>query len=314
MKNIISSQQLMVFCKVVETGSFSIAAQKLEITPSAVSKSISQLESYLGFLLLKRTTRSFSLTEAGRFVFDHACCILEDLTNFMGEAEGFRGLPQGRLQISCTGAFGCSQLIPLINHFYEQYPQVDIHVVLTDSLDQATQTDFELALHVTNNPPRGYSTRKLTNIHWCYCASPTYLNKYGEPQTLESLKNHTCLVSPEQTHQGEWKYNKNGRQHSVLVKSAFQTNNNYLLWQSALNHMGIAYLPTYLIGASVENGELQTLFPSCQTDTTYSLYAMYYPSRYNNPKIRAFIDFLVETIYPDPPWDQWLKHSISHRN
>lgn len=306
MRNLPSIQQMMVFCKVIETGSFSIAAQKLGITPSAASKSVSQLEAQLGFLLLTRSTRILTLTQAGQFFFDHASAILFDMENLINEADGFRAQPQGRLQIASSMAFGDSQLVPLLGKFRQRYPQVDVHVELGDVSAIMQRADFELALYITDKPPHGYSTRKLTTIDWVYCAGTDYLAEHGIPDSLEDLRQHTCLVSSEHT----WHYSRHGKQLRAQVRAALQANSHAILLQAALSNQGITYLPGYLAGQYIDNGQLEVLFSDYQANSNYCLYAMYHLSRYSNLKVRAFIDFLVDEIYPYPPWDRWKKNRL----
>lgn len=304
-----SLKQLEVLVKIVECGGLSEAAAHLNVSPSAVSKSLAQLESQLGTTLLKRTTRSFTLTEPGQYLYSRATQLLLDFNESLNTTAGYYNHPNGELRITCSMAFGYSHLATLASHFRERCPDVDLYINLSDNFVNLNETNFDIALRVSSEPPVNYAMRKLTTINWAYCASPKYLEKYGTPHSIQDLAHHQCLIYPGLT--PVWKtIDEQGVAHHLKTRTPIQANSSLVLLKSVLENQGIAYLPTYLLGDPIEQGTLVPLaLDDKLTHPTHGLYALYFPSRYSNPKVRAFIDFLLEQLQPVPIWDSWLVQS-----
>lgn len=307
MSNLASLKQLEILVKIVECGGLSEAAAQLNISPSAVSKSLSHLESQLGTMLLKRTTRSLTLTEAGQYLYNRATLLLLDFDESLNTTAGFYNHPQGELRITCSIAFGYSHLITLVNHYRERYPDVDLYIDLNDNFVNLNESSFDIALRVASVPPNNYAMRKISTIHWAYCASPAYLEKHGKPLSIKNLSEHQCLIYPGLT--PAWKdIDENGSTHQMKIKAPIQANSSLVLLKAVLEHQGIAYLPTYLLGDAIQRGELLPLTLDNEIiHATHGLYALYFPSRYSNPKVRSFIDFMLETLQPVPVWDHWIE-------
>ncbi len=317
MKSFASLPQLMIFAKVAEAGNLSKAAQELNITPSAVSKSLSLLEQRMGVLLIKRTTRSAQLTDHGKAFFDRVCTILTDVENALDEANSFKGHPKGTLRLTCSIAFGCVQLMSLVGRYMEMYPDVDVHVSLDDRHANLSEEKFDIALRITGTTDWAYSARKLVPIRWIYCASPAYLSSHGTPAHPEDLltqPGYRCLVYPAMTSHGAWTYWHDGNLRQVKVHGGLESNSSLALLVAALEHKGIACLPTYVASRYILSGDLEILFPSYRCASMHTLYAMYFQSRYKNPIIRSFIDFLVAEISPVPPWDAALQGKMDFGN
>lgn len=313
MRNSTSLSQLVIFAKIAETGSLSKAAKDLNITPSAVSKSLTMLESQIGVLLVKRTTHQSTLTAYGRAFFKKVSGILDDMENALDEARSFKEYPKGRLRLTCSIAFGCSQLMEIVGRYMEVYPEVDVQVVLDDRFANLGEEKFDIALRITSDKNWPYSARKLAPIQWIYCASPAYLAQHGTPCCPDDLilpGKHRCLVYPEMTQHGAWTYWYEGELQEVQVHGGLECNSSLALVTAALNHKGIACLPTYVASGYVLDGKLEILFPSYRAASVHTLYAMYFQSRYTNPLIRTFIDFIVREITPYPPWDNALRDTI----
>lgn len=313
MRNSTSLSQRVIFAKIAETGSLSRAAKELNVTPSAVSKSLSILEAQIGVLLVKRTTHSSTLTAYGRLFFDKVSSILGDMDDALDEARSFKGSPTGRLRLTCSIAFGCSQLMEVVGRYMEVYPEVDVQVVLDDRFVHLGEEKFDVAIRITGDKDWPYSARKLAPIHWIYCASPTYLAQHGTPVCPDDLilpGKHRCLVYPEMTQHGAWTYWHNGELYEVQVHGGLECNSSLALVAAALDDKGIACLPTYVASRYILDGKLDILFPSYRAASVHTLYAMYFQSRYTNPLIRTFIDFIVREIAPSPPWDTALRDRI----
>ena len=300
---------LDVFVKIVEAGSFSEAGRRLQLTPSAVSKTLAKLEEYTEVTLIKRTTRSMLVTEPGQFLYEEAVRLLAELDESFSKTKCFRSFPQGQLKVTCSFAFATSHLMTLFNEYKKIYPSVDLLIDLNDQLVNLNEVDVDLALRITYSPPQNYATRKLCVINWAYCASPEYLEERGEPQTLKDLEEHDCLVYPRIS--DAWKYvDDEGSIKDLRIRNVIQANSSTILLQAALMHQGIVYLPTYVLGDYIQSGRLKPLLMNERINLhKYYLYALYFPSRYREPKVRTFIDFILAKLSPSPPWDVWMPDS-----
>ena len=299
-------KSLDTFVKIIEAGSFSEAARRLQLTPSAVSKALAKLEEYTGVTLIKRTTRSMIVTEPGQFLYEEAVRLLAELDESFSKTKCYHSYPQGQLKITCSFAFATSHLMTLISKYKKIYPSVDLLIDLNDQLVNLNEVDVDLALRITYSPPQNYATRQICPINWAYCASPEYLEAKGEPHTLKDLEKHDCLVYPRVS--DAWQYlDEDGHKKALNIRNVIQANSSAVLLQAALMHQGIVYLPTYVLGDYIQSGKLKPLLMDERINVhNYYLYALYFPSRYRAPKVRTFIDFVLEELSPFPPWDAWM--------
>ncbi|SUB27968.1 putative LysR-family transcriptional regulator [Yersinia pseudotuberculosis] len=293
------------FIKIVECNSLSIAAHKLNITPSSTSRSLAQLEEKLGVVLLKRTTRSIVLTDAGDYLFHQARQLLLDLDETLVNTHSFYNHPQGQLKITCSIAFGVCHLMNLFSQYKETNSDVCLSVDLNDQLVNLNEEHFDIALRITSIPPPNFAIRRICTINWVYCGSKEYLMKRGVPATIEDLEQHDCLVNPNVS--DAWLYKSTECESVPLkIKNTVQANSSLGLLHAALHHQGIVCLPTYMLGDYITSGKLVPILLDYNAkDKEYGLYALYYPSKYNDPKIRSFIDFMLDELSMDVPWDKW---------
>lgn len=302
MRSSASLFKMEVFAKVVECGSLSKAATELGITPSAVSKSISALEEFLGTTLLKRTTRSIALTESGRAIHQSAISILKEVEQVVEEAKSFEK-PSGVLRISCSIAFGCTQLPSVLGGFADKYPGVEVLMSLDDRCVNLAEENYDLAIRVTNKPSWDYPARNLGKIEWVYCASPEYLMGHPPLDDPEDLKDHRCLVYPNMTVNGAWAFLKNENYKEVKIRGPIMSNSSLGLIHLAAQGGGIVCAPKYAVADKIRSGELVLLFPGYQSAISHSLYAMYFKTKIRSPVVRAFLDHLVSCYDKSFPWD-----------
>lgn len=297
-------RQLEIFIKVVECNSFSAAALKLNLTPSSVSRSISQLEEHLGIVLLKRTTRNLILTEPGKYLLFQAQHLLADLDDALVNTSNFRSHPQGQLKITCSIAFGVTHLMRLYSEYRETNPDVRLSVDLNDQSVNLNEENIDIALRITAHPPSNFALRKICKINWVYCASRRYFERRGLPKSMADLEDHDCLINPNVS--DNWQFiDSDGR--CLKLNSIVEVNSTLGLLQAALHHQGIVNLPTYMLGDHIANGELiPILLEHVAKEHEYHLFALYHPGHYQDPKVRSFIDFIVEKISEAPAWDDWM--------
>lgn len=306
MKSFATLTQMTVFVRIAELGSLSAAARDLNLSPSAVSKNLAQLEERLGVLLVKRTTRSLTLTEGGRLFLERATSILSDVENTLDTARQF-GLPHGNLKLSSSIAFGTKQLTNIVGRYLESYPEVNANIILDDRYVNLSEEDFDVALRITADTHWGYAARKLAPIRWLYCASPEYLANHGRIEDPQDLAHHACLVYPLMTMDGAWTFRQGEHTKHIKVTPRMMFNSSLALREATLDHRGIACLPTYLVASDIINGHLRVVVPEYRAAIVHTLYAMYYRSKYENQLIRSFIDFLANDFGDIPPWERELR-------
>ena len=308
-------EDLLAFAKVVDARGFSGAARLLGTSKSAVSKQVGRLEAQLGTRLLLRTTRSVSPTAEGRSVYERALRLLDESQALEAELAGQRQAPRGVLRLSTSTAFGNLQFTALMSEFCQRYPQLQVVLGLNDRYVDLAEEGFDLVLRLTGKPGPGLVARRLAGIRFVLCAAPAYLQQQVQPQAVADLATHRCLrfgylQSPDRwrfrhAELGEIEVETSG---ALRFESGLTANSSESLRVAALAGMGIAILPTYAIGADLRAGRLQALLPGWQpiggTAEADTLYAVYLPSRYPSPKVRALIDFMLEKMGELPPWDR----------
>ncbi|MFJ9989382.1 LysR family transcriptional regulator [Pseudomonas putida] len=308
MKHFGSLSQISVFSKIAELGSLSAAARELNLTPSAVSKSLAQLEERLGVLLVKRSTRSLTLTEHGQIILERANAIIADVENTLDIARQF-GRPEGSLRVTSSIAFGCKQASVLISQYLNLYPKVDVNLALEDRRVNLAEEKYDVALRITSDTNTLYAARKLATIRWIYCASADYLGAHDPVRCPADIAGQACLVYPQMTRDNRWSFIKGDSVSQVQVKARLSSNSSLALLEAALAGQGIACLPAYLVAEHIVRQRLKIVLPAYHSDVQHTLYAMYYRSKYANPLVRSFIDFLVGEFGDSSPWERILEQA-----
>ena len=295
-------QEMAIFVKVVETGSFSETARQLGNTPSAISRAISRLEHALGTRLLQRTTRKLRLSESGKQVYAYCLEMVNAAQAVIDNSGKFNSEPHGTVRISVPKAVGHYLLHPHIPEFLERYPKVDVQMLLEDKLIDFIDDEIDLAIRITNEPSLGLKGRKLIEIDHVIVATAEYLEKNGMPQQPQDLKEHQCIYLGEQASDSKWKFQKENKTTSVSVKGRYSANHTGIRLDAALKHMGIASLPYFVARHALETQALIQVLPDWYFKTYYSgdAWLLYPPTRYLAPKIEVFIHFLAEKLRLEP--------------
>ena len=295
-------QEMAIFVKVVETGSFSETARQLGNTPSAISRAISRLERALGTRLLQRTTRKLRLSESGKQVYAYCLEMVNAAQAVIDNSGKFNSEPHGTVRISVPKAVGHYLLHPYIPEFLERYPKVDVQMLLEDKLIDFIDDEIDLAIRITNEPSLGLKGRKLIEIDHVIVATAEYLEKHGIPQQPQDLKEHQCIYLGEQASDSKWKFQKENKTTSVSVKGRYSANHTGIRLDAALKHMGIASLPYFVARHALETQALIQVLPDWYFKTYYSgdAWLLYPPTRYLAPKIEVFIHFLAEKLKLEP--------------
>lgn len=296
---------LKSFLQVAEARSFSAAAKRLGISKSLISRHVSGLEAELGVLLLSRTTRRLSLTEAGQAYAERCQRVLADLEEADQAVSNLQAVPRGRLKITAPMSFGSLHLAPLLPRFIEKYPEIELDIVLSDRLVDLIEEGFDLAVRIGRLSESSLIAKKLCPMLRAACASPDYIKKHGAPMVPADLVNHRCLSHSELAAQ-EWRFAApDGGPLAVSVKGPVRLNNGEAMRHLALAGAGIVYLPTFFIGPDLRQGRLIPILKSFIVQDS-ALYAVYPHARHLSPKVRAFVDFLAESFPLPPSWDEGL--------
>jgi DNA-binding transcriptional LysR family regulator len=298
---------MRMFVAVVDAGSISGAAERLEVAKSAVSRRLTDLEARLGAELLHRTTRRLGLTDSGRAFFERAQRILADLEEAEQAVSQAHGAIRGRLKVALPLSFGLLHLAGLINEFLGLHPEVEFDLDFNDRQIDLMQEGFDLAIRIARLPDSSLIARKLAPIRHALCASPDYLARHGTPARADDLASHAGLVYSNLANPGLWSYVRpDGQPGSVQVPVKLRANNGDFLCRAAIAGQGVILHPTFYLSDAIRTGELVPLL----TDHAWpevNAYALYPPTRHLSRRVRAFVDFLAEKLAGEPDWDRRMR-------
>lgn len=298
--------EMAVFAKVVEAKSFSGAARALGTSKSAVSKQVTKLEQALGARLLNRTTRSLSLTEIGAAVYEHCARIVESSEEALLAANRFSAEPSGNIKLSASSAFGKTHIAPAIAEFLKRYPKVSVQLVLTDHMVNLAEEGFDLVIRLTDKPAPNLVARRIAPLRYVVCGSPAYFRSAGTPKSPQDLVKHNCLFYALQSSQDRWQFKGPDGAMSVRVQGNFQVNSSEAVREALLAGLGVGLVPTFAVGADLKSGALKPVLTRYRPQGSFGNYihAVWLPNRNLAPKVRAFVDFLVERFGSEPYWDR----------
>jgi len=294
--------QMILFARVVETGSFSAAARALNHTPSAVSRQIGHLEDRVGVRLLHRSQHGISLTEEGRAFYERCQAVAADVAAAQDLLSGL-GEVRGTLHVVATVAFGKSQLLPVLPGFLERYPDLHLNVELTDRQVDLAADDVDVAVRFSEqiDDPDAI-VRKLAPNRRVIVAAPSYVERFGTPETPQDLARHNCLSLSTVAAWNDWAFGDAG-EDTLHVTGNFEANSADAVYHAALAGLGVARLSTYLVNDDLRAGRLVRLLPDYVQDDA-NIVAVFGNRRNLAPKIRAFVDHLVEHFAGTPPWER----------
>ncbi|WP_179378084.1 LysR family transcriptional regulator [Jannaschia marina] len=288
--------EMEAFATVVDQGGFTDAAKKLGISKSAVSKHVSSLETRLGARLLNRTTRRVSPTEIGLAYYDRARRVLNDAGEADALVTSMQSAPSGMLRVSVATDFGVNHLSPILGGFLHEYPDITVNMVLDNRFVELISEGFDLAVRIGDLEDSSLRARKLAETHRQMIASPEYLEEYGRPQRIDDLNEHKLLHYSNQANGSVWRLTApSGEKRQVRSAGWLTVNDGQSLLNAAMGGLGIAFLPDFLYAEAMKEGKLVPAIEGMAPETQ-GIYAVYPPGRYTQPKVRAFIDFLVESF------------------
>lgn len=297
---------MRVFSAVVESGSFAAAADKLDLSRGMATRYVAQIEAHLGVRLLNRTTRRLSLTEAGSDYYQRATQVLA----LIDEAESFAAqkasMPRGTLRVNAPVIFGVRHLACAIGAYLQRFPEVKVDLSLNDREVDLVSEGTDLAVRIASKIDAGLVARPLTRTRIVACAAPSYLKAHGVPKSPSDLVRHNCLTYSYDAFQFDWRFKRRGRDVTVKVSGNLHGNHGEILCNAAIDGLGIILQPTFLVHDAIRAKKLVRILPGWETDEL-KIYAVYPHRKFLPPKVRSFVDFLVERFGPEPYWDQDIR-------
>ena len=288
---------MQLFVRVVEEGSFSATARFLGVTPSSVSRQISQLEDELGARLFHRTTRRQSLTEPGEIYYQHARRIVADLEEARLAVSRLSETPSGSLHITAEVDFALAYVEPILPDFLARYPQVQARLTMSTGMMDLVDHGIDLAIRIGHLEDSSLIARKIASSHSLVCASPAYLEQYGTPTHPSELEAHSCLSFRTKPGKNCWGFKLPQGSLEVAITGRLNANSLVFLRNAALASLGIIMIPTWMIRDELKHGHLVPLledFPLLPPSTP--IHAVFAHNRHLAPKVRAFVDFLAERM------------------
>ncbi|MEX3017231.1 LysR family transcriptional regulator [Gymnodinialimonas hymeniacidonis] len=295
--------EMEAFATVVDQGGFTDAAKKMGISKSAVSKHVSSLEARLGARLLNRTTRRVSPTEIGLAYYDRARRVLNDAGEADALVTAMQSAPSGTLRVSIATDFGVNHVSPILGEFLHNYPDITVNMVLNNRYVELISEGFDMAIRVGELEDSSLMARKICETQRRMIAAPGYFKEYGRPERIDDLNEHKLLHYSNSSSGNVWKLTApSGELRQVRTAGWLTVNDGQSLLNAAIGGLGIAYLPSFLYADPMRDGLLEDAMPDLPVDIQ-GVYAVYPPGRYIQPKVRAFIDYLVESFRDKGPTD-----------
>ena len=297
---------MRVFTAVVDAMSFAKAAEQLDLSRGMTSRYVAQIESHLGVRLLNRTTRHLSLTEAGQDYYQRAAQVLAMVEDAERAAAQETQEPRGTLRVATSMAFGATHLGAAVNAYLQRYPQVTMDMSLNDRIVDLVEEGFDLAVRIARSIDPGLVARPITRARIVACASPGYLEKFGTPRTPADLAKHNCLTYAHSGLEREWRFARRGRESRVKVAGNLHGNNGNIICDAAAAGLGVIVQPTFLVYELLRTRKLVRILDGWEAEAL-TIYAVYPNRQFLPPKVRSFIDFMVERFSDEPYWDKDIR-------
>lgn len=282
-------KSMVVYAQIVEQGSLSAASKKLGLSRAVVSYHLKKLEKQLELKLLNRTTRSFTLTEAGEKYYHHCQSIAHQAEAANLQVQNLKNEPEGLLKITCPVNVGLLIIVPALNEFKHLYPKIKLEITLTDDIVNIMQEGIDLAIRGAALTDSGLQATKLVNLRTILCASTDYVARHGKPSAPQDLVDHNWIVY--KLASSTLTLEKNGRAYSVKMQGDISTNNSAARTAFVEASHGIAKIPVYDAQPKINAGTLVQLLPDYSL-SDINLYGVYPPGSTSSKKHRVLIDFL----------------------
>lgn len=284
--------ELNALIKIVQTGSFTKAAKNLGTTKSYLSRVLTQMEARLQARLLDRTTRSVSLTEVGREVYERAVGIMAAMEDIERMAQDLHREPRGLLKISCGVEFGMIAVHRWIASYLELHPKVMLEADFSNRIVDIVHEGFDLAIRVGKLPDSSLAARKIGDLAYGLFASPAYLAKAGRPASPQDFSQHQLIFFSGGSHRSGWSLSKGAVTEKISPQGRLIVNNSFVVKDTLLSGLGIGLLPFMIVKDELKQGRLEVVLSEWKSPDI-PVHAVFPSTRYLTPKVRAFIDLAI---------------------
>jgi DNA-binding transcriptional LysR family regulator len=291
-----SPAEMAIFERVAARGSFAGAAEDVSLSASAVAKLITRLERRLGVRLINRTTRRLALTAEGEIYLDHVREILGAIEAAESEIASAVASPRGHLRVHTFPVIAAHQLAPALPDFLARHPYITFDFMVTNRTVDLVGENVDVSLRMGPLEDSRLVARKIIDLSRVVCASPGYLARHGRPAKPADLIGHTCLILSRNPGSASWPFRINGKLTRIDVTGCVSADSADMLLQLAIAGAGILRLSEHVVARSIRAGLLQPLLQDAQDPKTYPLFALLPPGRHQVPKVRVFVDFLIERL------------------
>ncbi len=283
---------MKAFCRIVERGSFTRAAEDLGVSAALLSRDVKLLEESLGCTLLTRTTRTMSLTGNGQLYYDEACRLLDEMARMEDRVRAGAGTVAGRLRVNAPHSFGATVLAPILPDFLAQHPELNLTLSLDDRVVDMIEGGFDLSIRVRPDlPDSGLIARRIAPVRQCLFAAPAYLRSHGTPRTPQDLADHETLEFLLSSNTGQWELTGPEGVTPVTLHSRHMIGSSLILRDMLIAGMGIGSLPDFISGAAEAAGDLVRVLPDHELPPRH-IYAVTASRLSADAKTTAFLDFL----------------------
>lgn len=277
-------------------GSFAAAARALSVNPASISRKVADIEAGLGLRIFQRSTRRFSVTEAGETFLSRVAPLLDEFDAALGSAESLAAEPVGTLRMTTSVSFGHEVVMPILGAFHAAHPKIAVDLILTDSNVDLVRERIDLALRLAPAPAGDLISSRLLRARYRVVASPDYLRRFGHPKSPAALSEHSTLRFPLPGYRERWLFrDETGEVTDVPVGGWLVVSNALSLRRAALDGLGAALLADWLVGRELGDGSLVDIFPHhdvTATDFDASVWALYPSKAYLPQRVRLMIDFI----------------------
>jgi len=277
--------------QIVDSGSFSRAAEVMGVSKSHVSRQLSRLETRLDAQLLVRTTRKLTLTEVGNAFYQRCTGLMDGLREAEQAVIELQEKPRGNLRVSTVGGFGEDFVVPAAIKFMSLYPELRVHIEFTNRVVDLISEGYDLAIRSGIMKDSSLIARRIANRNLCICGSPEYFERYGTPSSIDALVNHNCLIGTQPT----WRFRQGGRNFDLRMDGTWRSNNGRALLAAAKEGVGLTQLPHFYLNDDLRKGLLLPVLEDYRPEDA-AFWAVYPHNRHLSAKVRLFINYLVDWL------------------
>ncbi|MGP9802239.1 LysR family transcriptional regulator [Rheinheimera sp. NSM] len=296
---------IKVFCRVVEAGTFSRAADLLDMPKSTVTKLVQELEAHLRLKLLHRTTRRVTVTMEGAAYYERTTKLLHELDDIESNISNEQSTPRGRLKVDMASAIANFILLPALPSFMQQYPEIQLELGVSDTNIDLLTDNVDCVIRGGELNDTSLVAKRIAELTFVTCAAPSYLQQYGTPQTPDELSSkHRVIYYRSRKTNRVMPLRFSNRQQSMEIQqqgSPLSVNDSTAQLTATLSGLGVSQLPSFMAQPYLDSGELQLLLPDWQR-AAFPLYLIYPPNRHLSGRLRAFTDWVMQIFQPYRPY------------